>query len=123
MFRWALSGDITDAPFKLHHVSQVDRQRVTWKFNPDVQEASGTAKTLTFSTTAIVTNGNYWSDLLVDFGGGSFSEDRYSWPTALVSVKDVYDVTATDDEGNAQVIALQVWIGDLNGVINTWNLP
>ncbi|MCH8800527.1 MAG: DUF11 domain-containing protein [Chloroflexi bacterium] len=118
----SLDGDITDAPFQLHQVSQVNRQRVTWKFNPDVPIASGTAKTLKFSTTATITKGNYWSDLLVDFGGGSFSEDRYSWPTALVSVRDVYNVTVTDDEGNNLVITAQVWIGDENGVVNTWNL-
>jgi hypothetical protein len=59
---------------------------------------------------------------LVDFGGGSFAEDRYTWPTALISVKDVYTVTAIDDEGNNQVIALQVWVGDENGVIDTWTL-
>ena len=116
------SGDITDIPDQLHHVSQVDRQRITWKFNPEIPLQSGTSKTLKFSTTASITRGNYWSDLLVDFGGGSFSEDRYTWPTALISVKDVYTVTATDDEGNNQVIALQVWVGDENGVIATWNL-
>ncbi|MCH8988338.1 MAG: DUF11 domain-containing protein [Chloroflexi bacterium] len=116
------SGDITDVPDQLHQESQVDRQRITWKFNPDVQLDSGTSKTLKFSTTATVTLGDYWSDLLVDFGGGSFSEDRYTWPAALVSVKDVYDVIATDDDGNILVIALQVWIGDENGVINTWDL-
>ena len=59
---------------------------------------------------------------MVDFGGGSFSEDRYIWPTVLISVKDVYTVTATDDADNNQVIALQVWVGDENGVIDTWNL-
>ena len=116
------SGDITDVPDKLQQISQVDRQEITWKFNPDIPLASGTSKTLKYSTTAAVTNGNYWSDLLVDFGGGSFSEDRYTWPTALVSIKDVYDVTVTDDEGNTVVISLQVWIGDENGVINTWSL-
>jgi uncharacterized repeat protein (TIGR01451 family) len=115
------SGDITDVPDQLHQVSQVDRQRVTWKFNPNIPLASGTSKTLKFSTTTALTRGDYWSDLLVDFGG-SFSEDRYTWPTALVSVKDVYNVTATDDEGNERVMALQVWIGDENGVIDTWSL-
>ena len=83
---------------------------------------SGTSKTLKFSTTASITRGNYWSDLLVDFGGGSFAEDRYTWPTALIAVKDVYTVAAIDDEGNNQVIALQVWVGDENGVIDTWTL-
>ncbi|MCH7736080.1 MAG: DUF11 domain-containing protein [Chloroflexi bacterium] len=116
------SGDITDIPDQLHHENQVDRQRVTWKFNPNVPLASGTSKTLKFSTTAAITKGDYWSDLLVDFGGGSFSEDRYTWPAALVSVKDVYNVTATDDAGNNQILSLQVWIGDENGVINIWNL-
>ncbi|MBO19210.1 MAG: hypothetical protein CL732_01550 [Chloroflexi bacterium] len=117
------TGDITEAPSQLHHVNQVDRQRITWNFSSDIPLPSGTAQTLEFTATATVTQGNYWSDLLVDFGGGSFPEDRYSWPTALVSVKDVHDVTAVDKNGNAIVIALQVWIGDQNGVINTWNLP
>ena len=103
-------------------MSQVDRQRVTWKFNPEIPLESGTAKTLIFSTTASLTSGNYWSNILVDFGRGSFSEDRYIWPTALILVKDVYTVTATDDAGNNQVIALQVWVGDENGAIDTWNL-
>ena len=116
------SGDITDVPDQLHQESQVDRQRITWKFNPNIALASGASKTLIFSTTATITKGDYWSDLLVDFGGGSFSEDRYSWPTALVSVRDVYNVTVTDDEGNNLVITAQVWIGDENGVVNTWNL-
>lgn len=116
------SGDITDIPDQLHQVNQVDRQRITWKFNPEVPLLSGTSKTLKFSTTASLSRGNYWSDLLVDFGGASFAEDRYTWPTALISVKDVYTVTATDDAGNNQVIALQVWVGDENGVIATWNL-
>lgn len=115
-------GDITDIPDQLHHENQVDRQRVTWKFDPNIPLASGTSKTLSFSTTASLTRGDYWSDLLVDFGGGSFSENRYTWPTALTSVKDVYTVTATDDEGNNQVIAMEVWVADESGVIDTWNL-
>ena len=58
---------------------------------------------------------------MVDLGGGSF-DDIYSWPTALVSIKDVFTVTAVGDDGTTQIISLQVWIGDQNGVINTWNL-
>ena len=82
---------------------------------------SGTSKTLDFSTTAAITKGDYWSDLLVDLGGGSF-DDIYSWPTALVSIKDVFNITAVDDDGNFEVISLQVWIGDLNGVVDSWVL-
>lgn len=116
------SGDIIEPPDQLHHENQVDRQRISWKFNPEIPLLSGTSKTLTFTTTATVTRGYYWSDLLVDFGGGTFAEDRYSWPTALISIVDSYNVTATDDEGNKQVIALQVWIADADGIVSTWNL-
>ena len=59
---------------------------------------------------------------MVDFGGGSFSEDRYTWPTALISINDIYSVSATDDAGNNQIISAQVWVGDAIGVINTWNI-
>jgi len=59
---------------------------------------------------------------LVDFGVGSFSEDRYTWPTALISINDIYSVSATDDSGNNQIISAQVWVGDASGVINPWNL-
>ena len=59
---------------------------------------------------------------MVNFGGGSFSEDKYTWPTALISIKDIYSVPATDDAGNNQIISAQVWVGDASGVINIWNL-
>ena len=59
---------------------------------------------------------------MVDFGGGSFSEDRYTWPTALISINDIYSVSATDDSGNNQIISAQVWVGDASGVISPWNL-
>ena len=59
---------------------------------------------------------------MVDFGGGSFSEDRYTWPTTLISILDIYSVSATDDAGNNQIISAQVWVGDASGVINIWNL-
>lgn len=117
------NGDITEIPHNLHHENQVDRQRVTWKFNPDIELSTGESQSLIFTTTASLTRGDYWSDLLVDFAGGTFSKDRYSWPTALISVRDVYTVTATDNQGNEQVIAAEVWLGDENGSIATWALP
>ena len=116
-------GDITDAPSQLHTVVQVNRERVTWNFNPDVSVPSGTSKTLSFSATAVITQGNYWSDALFDFAGGDFPGDVYTWPTALITVIDVFDVQAVDADGNQTVINLQVWVGDQNGVIDTWNLP
>ena len=101
-------ADITEIPDNLHHENQVDRQRVTWKFNPDVDLSTGESQSLVFTTIASLTRGNYWSNLLVDFAGGASSEDRYSWPIALILVRDVYTVTATDDQGNEQVIAADV---------------
>jgi len=119
----SIQGAITEAPSQLHIMVQVNRERVTWNFYPDVSIAAGTAKTLSFSAIAVITQGNYWSDVLFDFAGGDFPEDVYTWPTALISVINVFDVQAVDDEGNETVINLQVWVGDQNGVINTWNLP
>ena len=103
-------------------MNQVDRQRVTWKFNPEISLPSGDSQTLTFGTVASATKGVYWSDLLVDFGGGTFLEDRYTWPTAPIKMVDSHTVSATDDLGNNQVLSLQAWISDDSGLVNTWNL-
>ena len=59
---------------------------------------------------------------MIDFSGGSFSEGRYTWPTAIISIKYTYSGPATDDAGNNQIISAQVWVGDAIGVINTWNI-
>ena len=83
---------------------------------------SGTSKTLKFSTTTVVTRGNYWNDLLTDFGGGSFPENIYTWPTALVSVKDIFGVTATRVGSDVSVADIGVWIGDEAGLIDFWGI-
>ena len=119
-FSIMLSGDIPQSPSDFDDFG--GRQEVTW--SPSLLYrliAPGNTKTLKFTAIASVPQGNYWSDVLVEFEDG-FEEPVYTWPTALVSVKDVYDVTVTDDEGNAVLITLQVWIGDENGEINTWDL-
>ena len=46
-----------------------------------------------------------------------------TWPTALISVSDLYSVTATGDQGNRQVIDAQVWFGDQDGEVQSWTLP
>ena len=83
---------------------------------------SGTSKTLKFSTTTVVTRGNYWNDLLTDFGGGSFPENIYTWPTALVSVKDIFHVSATRVGSDVSVGDIGVWIGDEAGLIDFWGI-
>ena len=117
-----LPGDITNGPSLLVTVNPVNRQRATWLFSPAILVASGTAKTLKFSTTTAINRGNYWNDLLVDFGGTSFPEDIYTWPTALVSVKDIFNATATEGDGDASPITLEAWIGDQAGLIDFWGI-
>ena len=89
---------------------------------PELAIASGTIKTIKYSTTAVITRGNFWSDLLVDFAGGSFPEDIYISPTDLVSVNDVFEGAATSDTGDVVPVSLQVWVGGENGVIDTWSI-
>ena len=116
------TGDITEIPKKIRTIPPANvREEITWEFTPLISLPSGASKTLDFRTTANITKGDYWSDLLVDLGGGSF-DDIYTWPTALVSIKDVFNITAVDEDGNFELISLQVWIGDLNGVVNSWVL-
>ena len=99
-----------------------------WYFVPDfsndigAEVPSGETKTLKFSATASVTRGDYWSDVTVDFSGGAFPDDIYTWPTGLVAVRDVHNATATDENGNVIVIDLQLWVGSDQGLIDTWDL-
>ena len=74
------NGDITEIPHNLHHENQVGRQRVTWKFNPDVELSTGESQSLIFTTITSLTRGNYWSNLSVDFAGGTFSETGIAGP-------------------------------------------
>ena len=80
-------GSITDTPFKLNYVPTLDRQEVTWKFNPAISIAPGNKETLIFTADAVSGQGVYWVDLLTSFGVGAFSEKVYSWPTAALHQK------------------------------------
>ena len=42
----------------------------------------------------------------MDFAG-AFPEDIYTWPTGFIYIVEYFDVTATDEDGNVIVIALQ----------------
>ena len=118
-----LGSDITDAPSNLHYVSTLDRQRVTWKLDgAPIVIAAGTTKTLKFKADGTNGQGNYWVDLLADFQQGSFDEKVYTWPTALVAIKDTYLVTGTDANGNEFIIALQVEVQGEDGLIAKWNI-
>jgi len=46
----------------------------------------------------------------------------YTWPTALISIIDIYDITAIDASGNVIVIDLQVLVQGEEGLIASWNI-
>ena len=115
-------GSIPDAPFKLKYNPTLDRQEVTWKFAPSIPMAPGTSQTLIFTASAVDGQGVYWVDLLVDFGATQFPEKVYSWPAALVAVKDIYKVAAVDEDGNTIVYDMQVVVQGPSGIISSWNI-
>ncbi len=116
---------ITDAPSQMHYIAnsggeEVDRWRVTWKFNPGVVVAPGETKTLDFSAEAISAQGNYWVDLLVGFED-YFPEKRYTWPTAVIAIKDVYTV-AVIVNGAPGPTLLDLWVQVEGGEVQMWNI-
>ena len=62
-------------------------------------------------------------DAFVTFGKGAFKDtgEGYSWPTAGVIVSTIYEVTATDEDGNT-VIVLRILIQTENGEILNWTI-
>lgn len=112
---------ITDAPFQLHYVSQVDRQRVTWKFNPLIPLAPGEKRTLDFAADALVFEGNYWVDLLVSFDP-YFPEKVYTWPTAVIAVIQVYSVAVVIDGEEVIPEALKLWVQAEDGAVEEWSI-
>ena len=101
---------------------EVGRYYYQWDFGvsadrPTVE--SGTSKTIKYSTEAVISSGNYGTDLIIDMHPTN-PRDTYTYPTAFLYVKDAYDVTITDESGGDLPVAVQVWIGDQNGVINRW---
>ena len=88
------------------------RQRLDWDFSESIP--SGEARTLVYRTTALVSAGNYWSDLLVNFT--EFTDPAvYTWPTAVVMVRDSYTVDASVD-GRA-IVSFDVSMGGSSGGI------
>jgi len=115
------SSDITEAP-SVKTQNSVSRDELTWRFNPvNIVIASDTSKTIRFSTTANITRGDYRSDVLADFAGGVFPRNKYTWPTALIEVRDIFNVSASDAGGDP-LSGLQLVVSDEAGEISTWTL-
>ncbi|MEE8465292.1 MAG: hypothetical protein V3S68_02375, partial [Dehalococcoidia bacterium] len=91
-------------------------------FNPTIPIAPGASLTLLFTADAVNGQGVYWVDLLTEFGVGVFSEKVYTWPTALISIKDVYDVIAVDEDGYVVLFDLEVWVQGEEGLIANWSI-
>ena len=88
------------------------------KGSSGVTVVSGTFQTMKYSAKAVIARWNYGSNVLVKFRRRVDAPGVYTWPTAVVSVKDVYHVTTTSDGGDTLPFAVEVWVGGENGVID-----
>lgn len=118
-----LSGDVTTAPFSTNTDATTDREVIIWRFTPDVEVTSGNSKTLKFVAAASITRGNYYSDLITDFAGGDFVDDKYTWPTAMFAVRDVFINTASTADDGTVVANIKLNVAAEAGLVNTWDLP
>jgi len=71
---------------------------------------------------ANISRGDYRSDVLADSAGGAFPRDKYSWPTALIEVRDIFTISGSDS-GEDTVIGSQLMVSDDAGGIDSWTLP
>ena len=114
-------GDIIVNPSE-HLVNQADRWRLTWDLDPDLLIPSETTATVQFHATATVSRGDFWNDVLLSIDDAEFTEPVYSWPTAVVTVREAFDIEATDEDGDTISISIQVVVGTESGTIALWNM-
>ena len=111
-----------------HLENNADRWRLTWDFNPKLvipsklTDPSGSTKTVSFYTTATVQYGDYWNDVLLTIDDDDYDDPIYSWPTAVVTVREAFDVEVTGPGGNPKFISIQVIVGTDTGVIARWDI-
>ena len=117
-------GDITQDWTKEQLINlkppETDRWEYTWD-SEIIPLPSGTSKTLKFTAIGAVSSGNYWVDLLVSFAG-AFPEKVYTWPTAVFSVRDSWNVIITDEDDEVIVDLVVVMEGE-DGFLESWNFP
>mgnify|MGYP001158563048 CR=1 FL=1 len=56
------------------------------------------------------------------FAGGAFPLGKYSWPTVLTEVRDIFTISGSDSGGNT-VINPQLVVSDDAGKIDSRTLP
>ena len=89
------------------------RQQLDWDFADQIP--SGETRTLTYTASAVAPEGDYWSDLLVNFS--EFSDPpTYTWPTAAIVVRDHFDVVATLD--GRSIVNFDLSVGPGSGSID-----
>ncbi len=116
------NGEIGFNPYE-HLEHQEDRWRLTWDLEPELVIASGATKTVSFNTTATVQPGDYWNDALVTIGDDDdYDVPIYSWPTAVVTVREAFDVQVTGPGGDPKFISIQVIVSTDSGVIARWDI-
>ena len=71
-------------------------------------------------------NSYHWSDLLVTFNeiidDDLELEPVYTWPTALVTVRDIFQVEAQIGDSNEVIGNYEVWVGSDSGTIVSWTV-
>ena len=92
------------------------RQHLDWEFSVDLEQ--GEPATLAYSAIAKVSRGDFWSDLLVNFEDAQeFPEAMYSWPSAVVTVKDAFDFIVTLFDGTTIIVKIRAPVGNSSGTI------
>ena len=94
------------------------RQDAEWDTTEVI--SSGGSRTLVFSAEATVTAGDYWNDVLVDFD--EITHDVYTWPTALVAIRDAFSAEALIGDSSESIGDFEVWVGSESGTLGTWTI-
>ena len=94
------------------------RQRLNWFHSFGLPTLlPGETKTLTFEADALVTSGTYYNEVWVFLLEYDENHAGYTYPSALVTMKDVYEISI--DGG---VPSSEIWILDDEADIHRWNI-
>jgi len=94
------------------------RQRLDWVFDPPLVIPSDSTHEITFRVQGPF-NGGHWNEAWLTFG--EFSDTRYTWPTAGITVINVMESTTTTESG-VTVYSLLWQIGPESFVLWQWEI-
>lgn len=109
----AASSGVTATPAELVPTTNVNQQTIKWSWGGGGKQLpTSTTWTLTFEATATLARGQFPDETSVKVASVQLP-DQTTWPTAVVTVVDVYRITVTDGESTYEC---HVWLGaDLSG--------